>query len=172
MITLLRKSGLAAPARLRRRRRKKNLCAYSPVSWAGKYKEGAPESFKKDQQGVHKISKEGRWKLTSSNETTIGSNSSWSGTGRQVIRARPVTGKATVLFRPPVLKPLLNHSLVLASVVDEVMCQKYVNNMPLYQLGLTFSKIIQCAQECLSWGGGYEDEIFMSKKPKIRVKHF
>lgn len=77
-----------------------------------------------------------------------------------------------MLFRPPVLKPLVNHSLVLASVVDEVMCQKYVNNMPLYQLGLTFSKIIRCAQECLSWGGGYEDEIFMSKKPKIRVKHF
>ena len=131
------------------------------------YKEDAPEPFKKDQQGVHKISKVGRWKLTSSDETTIGSNSSWSGTGRQAICARPVTGKATVLLRPPVLKPLLNHSLVLASVVDEAMCQKYVNDMPLDQLGVTFSRttmahwIIRGAQECLSWGGGYEKEIFM-----------
>ena len=33
------------------------------------YKEDAPEPFKKDQRGVHKISEAGRWKLTSSNET-------------------------------------------------------------------------------------------------------
>lgn len=131
------------------------------------YKEDAPEPFKKDQQGVHKISKVGRWKLTSSDETTIGSNSSWSGTGRQAICARPVTGKARVLLCPPVLNPLLNHSLVLVSVVDEAMCQKYVNDMPLDQLGVTFSRttmahwIIRGAQECLSWGGGYEKEIFM-----------
>lgn len=83
-----------------------------------------------------------------------------------------------MLLCPPVLRPLLNHSLVLASVVDEAMCQKYVNDMPLYQLRLTFSWItmaywiIQGAQECLSWGGGYEEEIFMSKRPQIRVKHF
>lgn len=104
------------------------------------YKEGALEPFKKDQQSVHKISKEGRGKLTGSNETTIGSNSSWSGTGRQAICTRLVTGKAIVLLHPPVLKPLLNHSLMLVSVVEEVMCQKYVNDMPLYQLGMTFSR--------------------------------
>ena len=164
IITLLRKkrfssSGEATSAQ----EEEEPLCVFPrKLSW--KYKEGAPESFKKDQQGVHKISKEGCWKLTSSDETTIGSNSSWSGTGRQAICARPVTGKARVLLCPPVLNPLLNHSLVLASVVDEVMCQKYVNNMPLYQLGLTFSRIIQCAQECLSWGGSYEDEIFYVKE--------
>ena len=40
------------------------------------YKEDAPEPFKKDQRGVHKISEAGRWKLTSSNETVSASQNS------------------------------------------------------------------------------------------------
>ena len=33
------------------------------------YKEDAPEPFKKNQRGVHKMSEAGRWKLTNGNET-------------------------------------------------------------------------------------------------------
>ena len=39
----------------------------------------------------------------------------------------------SVIVRASVPKPLLNHSLVAASVVAEIMYQKYVNAMPLYR---------------------------------------
>ena len=68
----------------------------------------------------------------------------------------------SVMVRASVPKPLLNHSLVAASVVAEIMYQKYVNAMPLYrqeaawkQLGVTFSRttmarwIIRCAEDWL-----------------------
>ena len=68
----------------------------------------------------------------------------------------------SVIVRASVPKPLLNHSLVAASVVAEIMYQKYVNAMPLYrqeaawkQLGVTFSRttmarwIIRCAEDWL-----------------------
>src|SRR5699024_11106848 len=67
-----------------------------------------------------------------------------------------------VIVRASVPKPLLNHSLVAASVVAEIMYQKDVNAMPLYrqeaewkQLGVTFSRttmarwIIRCAEDWL-----------------------
>ncbi len=68
----------------------------------------------------------------------------------------------TVIVRAAVEKPLLNHSMVSASVVSEVMYQKYANAMPLYrqeemwrQLGVTFSRtcmakwVIRCAEDWL-----------------------
>lgn len=68
----------------------------------------------------------------------------------------------SVIVRASVPKPLLNHSLVAASVVAEIMYQKYVHAMPLYrqeaawkQLGVTFSRntmarwIIRCAEDWL-----------------------
>ena len=68
----------------------------------------------------------------------------------------------TVIVRGAVPKPLLNHSMVSASVVAEVMFQKYAHAMPLNrqeaawkQLGVTFSRatmanwIIRCAEDWL-----------------------
>ena len=161
------------------------------------YKEDAPEPFKKDQRGVHKISEAGRWKLTSSNETEdriydldeeericprCKGKLVW--IGKELVREvfeyqRPklklvrywqMSYKCqachkkgrSVIVRASVPKPLLNHSLVAASVVAEIMYQKYVNAMPLYrqeaawkQLGVTFSRttmarwIIRCAEDWL-----------------------
>ena len=158
------------------------------------YKEDAPEPFKKDQRGVHKISEAGRWKLTSSNETEnrifdldeeervcprCKGKLVW--IGKELVREVfeyqrpklklvrywqmsykcPACHKKgrSVIVRASVPKPLLNHSLVAASVVAEIMYQKYVNAMPLYrqeaawkQLGVTFSRttmarwIIRCAE--------------------------
>ena len=161
------------------------------------YKEDAPEPFKKDQRGVHKISEAGRWKLTSSNETEnrifdldeeericprCKGKLVW--IGKELVREVfeyqrpklklirywqmsykcPACHKKgrSVIVRASVPKPLLNHSLVAASVVAEIMYQKYVNAMPLYrqeaawkQLGVTFSRttmarwIIRCAEDWL-----------------------
>ena len=68
----------------------------------------------------------------------------------------------TVIVRAAVEKPLLNHSMVSASVVSEVMYKKYGNAMPLYrqeemwrQFGVTFSRtcmakwVIRCAEDWL-----------------------
>ena len=161
------------------------------------YKEDAPEPFKKDQRGVHKISEAGRWKLTSSNETEnrifdldeeericprCKGKLVW--IGKELVREVfeyqrpklklvrywqmsykcPACHKkgCSVIVRASVPKPLLNHSLVAASVVAEIMHQKYVNAMPLYrqeaawkQLGVTFSRntmarwVIRCAEDWL-----------------------
>jgi len=67
------------------------------------------------------------------------------------------------IFKAGVPKPLLNHSMASASVVSEIMYQKYVQAVPLYRQekqwadnGLAFSRttmanwVIRCSQDWLS----------------------
>ena len=184
------------------------------------YKEDAPEPFKKDQRGVHKISEAGRWKLTSSNETEdriydldeeericprCKGKLVW--IGKELVREvfeyqRPklklvrywqMSYKCqachkkgrSVIVRASVPKPLLNHSLVAASVVAEIMYQKYVNAMPLYrqeaawkQLGVTFSRttmarwIIRCAEDWLELCGTPCGKSFCKERSCMQMRRW
>ena len=161
------------------------------------YCEEAPEPFKKDRRGVHRMSEAGKWKLTNASDTEdrvygldeedracprCGGRMECIGKElvREVFEYVPAKLKLvrywqksyrcpacrkngrSVIVRASVPKPLLNHSMVSASVVAEVMYQKYGNAMPLYrqetawkQLGVSFSRttmanwIIRCAEDWL-----------------------
>ena len=145
------------------------------------YCEEAPEPFKKDRRGVHRMNEAGKWKLTNASDTEdrvydldeeeracprCGGRVEC--IGKELVREvfEYVPAKLTlvrywqmsyrcpacrkngrsVIVRASVPKPLLNHSMVSASVVAEVMYQKYGNAMPLYrqetawkQLGVSFT---------------------------------